>query len=235
MSVVLCPFCGHNDVHMGYTHHGAYAVCSKCNASGPIKKNDLEARRAWDVRFAHTPTGELPKPAGHFYHEDICGDEVGPPTPYWGERGVRQAIAMAMAVPAPRPRVHGDRLPRVGEPVLIHLAREDKWVEHEVVGYHVLGDHEHSRHLHRVFVDVEDANGVPNSRMLCDVKHLDGSYFHAPSPLPCDYDVIAWLSQNTVMVDGYPIYRPSGDNNRLTVSSEFRTHIRGFMPVKRHG
>lgn len=66
-------------------------------------------------------------------------------------------------------RIEGDQLPPLGAQVDIHLASCDKWVTHTVTGYYVWGSHEKLKHLHRVFVRVEDENGTPNARMLCDI------------------------------------------------------------------
>lgn len=66
--------------------------------------------------------------------------------------------------------VEGDLLPAIGEEVLIHLARSDKWVPHRVVGYYAWGDHGGNDSLHRVFVRVVDADGYPNARLLKDVR-----------------------------------------------------------------
>lgn len=73
--------------------------------------------------------------------------------------------------------VSGDLLPPMGSTVLIHLASQDAWVEHTVVGYYVWpaqphqikGDVENSN-AHRVFVRVRDAEGYLNARLLRDVK-----------------------------------------------------------------
>lgn len=65
--------------------------------------------------------------------------------------------------------VEGDKLPPVGSKVLIHLARQDAWVEHTVTGYYAWGDLGGNPHLHRVFVRVKDADGYDNARLLSDV------------------------------------------------------------------
>lgn len=66
--------------------------------------------------------------------------------------------------------VHGDLLPPVGSKVMIHLGRQDAWVEHTVTGYYAWGDHDGNDSLHRVFVRVVDADGYPNARLLKDVR-----------------------------------------------------------------
>lgn len=66
--------------------------------------------------------------------------------------------------------VEGDKLPPVGSKVLIHLGREDAWVEHTVTGYYAWGDLDGNEHLHRVFVRVVDAEGYLNARLLKDVR-----------------------------------------------------------------
>lgn len=65
--------------------------------------------------------------------------------------------------------IEGDLLPPIGEKVLIHLASRDEWVEHEVIGYYVWGDHGGGRYLHRVFVRVRNSEGVQNARLLSEV------------------------------------------------------------------
>jgi hypothetical protein len=66
--------------------------------------------------------------------------------------------------------VAGDVLPPIGESVLIHLASQDEWVEHQVVGYYAWPDLGGNKNLHRVFVRVRDADGILNSRLLCEVR-----------------------------------------------------------------
>lgn len=68
--------------------------------------------------------------------------------------------------------VHGDVLPQVGDKVLIHLGRAERWVQHTVVGYYVWKDLGGSDSLHRVFVRVRSADGYLNARMLKDVRPL---------------------------------------------------------------
>lgn len=68
--------------------------------------------------------------------------------------------------------VFGDVLPQVGDKVLVHLGRSERWVEHTVVGYYVWKDLGGSDSLHRVFVRVKDADGRLNARMLKDVRPL---------------------------------------------------------------
>lgn len=79
------------------------------------------------------------------------------------------APAAERAIPELEP-VTGDQLPPVGAKVLIHLARQDEWVEHTVVGYYAWKDLGGDANLHRVFVRVVDANGYENARLLCDVR-----------------------------------------------------------------
>lgn len=66
--------------------------------------------------------------------------------------------------------VVGDKLPPVGSKVLIHLARQDEWIEHTVTGYYVWGDLGGNPYLHRVFVRVMDSEGYDNARLLKDVR-----------------------------------------------------------------
>lgn len=69
--------------------------------------------------------------------------------------------------------VEDDLLPAIGEKVLIHLSSSDSWVEHRVVGYYVWGDLGRNTGLHRVFVRVVDSDGLPNARLLRDVRRID--------------------------------------------------------------
>lgn len=66
--------------------------------------------------------------------------------------------------------VYGDVLPQVGDKVLIHLGRSERWVERTVVGYYVWKELGGSDTLHRVFVRVKDKDGNDNARMLKDVR-----------------------------------------------------------------
>lgn len=70
------------------------------------------------------------------------------------------------------PSVHGDVLPQVGDKVLIHLGRSERWVEHTVVGYYVWKGLGGDDSLHRVFVRVKSADGYLNARMLKDVRPI---------------------------------------------------------------
>lgn len=69
--------------------------------------------------------------------------------------------------------VFGDVLPQVGDKVLIHLGRSERWVKHTVVGYYVWKDLGGSDSLHRVFVRVKSADGYLNARMLKDIRPID--------------------------------------------------------------
>ncbi|WP_155866458.1 hypothetical protein [Achromobacter xylosoxidans] len=40
---------------------------------------------------------KLPPPSFYQKHEDVCGDEVGPPTPFWNQTAVEQAVRDALA------------------------------------------------------------------------------------------------------------------------------------------
>ena len=70
--------------------------------------------------------------------------------------------------------VSGDLLPAVGSKVLIHLGRQNEWVEYMVAGYYVHRALKHQinegeKHAHRVFVRVVDTKGNDNARLLADV------------------------------------------------------------------
>lgn len=95
-------------------------------------------------------------------------------------RKVRAWLSASAEPSAPLPPVNGDLLPPIGSKVLIHLAREDKWVEHTVVGYYAWENHRPDPSVHRVFVRVRDAEGYLNARLLSDVRPID------KAPLSCN-------------------------------------------------
>lgn len=72
---------------------------------------------------------------------------------------------------------NGDVLPQIGETVLIHLARQNEWVPHQVVGYYAWPSHCGTYSLSRLFVRVRDANGLVNARLLHDVLRMDKTPF----------------------------------------------------------
>lgn len=88
--------------------------------------------------------------------------------------------------------VDGDMLPPVGAKVLIHLGRQDAWVEHTVTGYYVWPACKHQvrdgeQDAHRVFVRVKDAKGYDNARLLSKVKFVGQAAPQAPvaaAPVP---------------------------------------------------
>lgn len=85
------------------------------------------------------------------------------------------SVAQQAVVPAEREPVDHDLLPPLGSKVLIHLARQDAWVEHTVTGYYVWPALKHQikegeKDAHRVFVRVKDAQGYDNARLLSEVK-----------------------------------------------------------------
>ncbi|MCE0955126.1 hypothetical protein QVM32_08140 [Pseudomonas asiatica] len=80
------------------------------------------------------------------------------------------ALSDSAAPIAPLPPVVGDLLPPVGSKVLIHLAREDEWVEHTVVGYYAWENLRPDPSVHRVCVRVRDADGYLNARGLGDIR-----------------------------------------------------------------
>jgi hypothetical protein len=78
-------------------------------------------------------------------------------------------------VPEELEPVGGDMLPAIGSTVQIHLARQDAWVDHAVVGYYVWPAQPHQvkgdgRDAHRVFVRVKDSEGYLNARLLSEVR-----------------------------------------------------------------
>lgn len=46
-------------------------------------------------------TIKLPPPSFYHKHEDICGNEVGPPTPFWNQTAVEEAVRQALAAQVP--------------------------------------------------------------------------------------------------------------------------------------
>lgn len=43
----------------------------------------------------------LPPPSFYQKHEDVCGTEVGPPTPFWNQAAVEEAVRQALAAQVP--------------------------------------------------------------------------------------------------------------------------------------
>ena len=41
-------------------------------------------------------TIKLPPPSFYHRHEDICGNEVGPPTPFWNQTAVEEAVRQGL-------------------------------------------------------------------------------------------------------------------------------------------
>lgn len=81
------------------------------------------------------------------------------------------AAHRTLGIPEELSPVEGDLLPPIGSKVFIHLARQDEWVEHTVVGYYVWGSPSSvSSAYSRVFVRVVDRDGFLNARILMDVK-----------------------------------------------------------------
>lgn len=51
----------------------------------------------------------LPPPSFYQKHEDVCGTEVGPPTPFWNQAAVEEAVRQALAAQADSLRAFADR------------------------------------------------------------------------------------------------------------------------------
>ena len=51
----------------------------------------------------------LPPPSFYQKHEDVCGTEVGPPTPFWNQAAVEGAVRQALAAQAKSLRDFADR------------------------------------------------------------------------------------------------------------------------------
>lgn len=79
--------------------------------------------------------------------------------------------AIMDALPERLPPVGGDLLPLIGSKVLIHLAREDAWVEHTVAGYYAWPNLRDDPNVHRVVVRVRDSQGYLNARSLKDIRY----------------------------------------------------------------
>jgi len=87
------------------------------------------------------------------------------------------ALELSTQQRKPLTPVEGDLLPAVGSKVLIHLARQDEWVEHTVVGYYVWGSLDgRDERMHRVFVRVVSDDGILNARMLRDVRPIEAAH-----------------------------------------------------------
>lgn len=70
----------------------------------------------------------------------------------------------------------GEDLPPIGCEVLIHLARQDKWVRHKVLRYELEKDRTGKTDLYRVTVHVgpsSDPRSDKNARWLNEVHPLD--------------------------------------------------------------
>lgn len=92
----------------------------------------------------------------------------------WGQLAIIPSVRQAEPDLEP---VHGDVLPSVGAKVLIHLASQDAWLPHVVVGYYVWPSLDGNPARQRVFVRVRDSSGCLNARMLCDVRRPDGTCY----------------------------------------------------------
>ena len=70
----------------------------------------------------------------------------------------------------------GKDLPPEGCDVLIQLASANngagKWLPHKVTGYRIEADLSGSKHVHRVFIEVDCGAVSVNERLLCDVRPL---------------------------------------------------------------
>lgn len=53
----------------------------------------------------------LPPPSFYQKHEDVCGTEVGPPTPFWNQAAVEEAVRQALAAQAPVAWLYHDGKP----------------------------------------------------------------------------------------------------------------------------
>ncbi len=102
----------------------------------------------------------------------------------WQARAARAAAQPAPVAPsedaAVLERIEGDLLPPIGSKVLIHLGRQDAWVEHTVAGYYVWAAikgqiQDGEKDAHRVFVRVVDESGYENARLLSDVRPCDAA------------------------------------------------------------
>ncbi|MCE1114157.1 MULTISPECIES: hypothetical protein [Pseudomonas] len=122
---------------------------------------------------ARMPTGNITEPH-HPWAPGVregwnkCLDEVAKLGPLFARPHLAEQDALL-------PPVEGNLLPSIGSEALIYLARENKWVEHTVVGYYVWENHRPDPSVHRVFVRVRDHQGHLNARMLGDIRPVDAA------------------------------------------------------------
>jgi hypothetical protein len=69
--------------------------------------------------------------------------------------------------------VEGDLLPPLNSRVMIHHSSCNQWVPVTVTGYFVWGS-EYRPNRYRVFVRVQDDEGIPNARELGAIKPCEG-------------------------------------------------------------
>jgi len=198
LDLAACPFCGGTEAFVERADYSAaFVVCdsrvdehSVCMARGPIGIQDDDgeevpgqaaAIREWNkaaalARRAQPESGSLEAElkrrmdvfaAGHEAAVDYIRSEL--------EKARAALAAQQAAAPGALEPVDYDLLPPVGSKVLIHLARQDEWVEHTVTGYYVWPAHKHQvkegeKNAHRVFVRVKDGNGYDNARLLSEFK-----------------------------------------------------------------
>jgi hypothetical protein len=149
-----------------YAHPPAAILSPLCGAQhAESGASDLDAFGAWKSY----PLPDL-NSDGHFDKDWLHREFVA------FKAGRRAALAAQQAAaPGALEPVDYDLLPPVGSKVLIHLARQDEWVEHTVTGYYVWPAHKHQvkegeKNAHRVFVRVKDGNGYDNARLLSEIK-----------------------------------------------------------------
>lgn len=182
----------------------------------------LQARNYKELPFGTAQlTYELRSGSG--YECDAAYEKLTART--YGEMvGVLEGTLRGVPVLDPAP---GDLLPEVGTRVKIHLAREDLWVEHEVVGFYVWGDLKGDRWLQRVFVRVRHDDGSFNARPLHEVRTLedkplvdwgrDRLWKHTKSQGVYERIGLARLQTDTPLVDMDAVIVYEGTNGQLWV------------------
>lgn len=144
----------------------AEGFCAKCREQErPALANQPAPTVPALTLYAETDSGMQVVERGVHVNEFYHADEVDALL-----AKLEHQPAQEQAVP-----VDGDMLPPVGAKVLIHLGRQDAWIEHTVTGYYVWPACKHQvkdgeKDAHRVFVRVKDAQGYESARLLSEVK-----------------------------------------------------------------
>ena len=147
----------------------------------PVERLEFYGDQYSESVLLHDGDRFLPVVARWSFEEDgwvEANFSVGPsPTDYaWINERAKSWLLLSNAGQAPQLKSEPDDvLPPIGAEVQIHLGSLNKWVTHTVVGYCAWPSHGGDATLQRVSVRVCDQNGVPNARLLRDVRRLDGT------------------------------------------------------------